>query len=177
MNWVANETKVNQNTIQKVISLLNEGNTVPFIARYRKEMTGGLDEVQIKEIQDKWEYVVNLAERKSEVIRLIDEQGKLTEELQQEIIAATQLQRIEDLYRPYRQKRRTRATIAKGKGLEPLAQLVWDQASVIQDDIVSEYLSEERSEEHTSELQSRGHLVCRLLLEKKKHRNRDTGLE
>lgn len=150
MNWVANETKVNQNTIQKVISLLNEGNTVPFIARYRKEMTGGLDEVQIKEIQDKWEYAVNLAERKSEVIRLIDEQGKLTEELQQEIIAATQLQRIEDLYRPYRQKRRTRATIAKGKGLEPLAQLVWDQASVIQDDIVNEYLSEEH-ELHTEE--------------------------
>src|SRR5690625_7445607 len=109
---------------------MDEGNTVPFIARYRKEVTGGLDEVQIKTIADKWEYVVNLTERKEEVIRLIDEQGKLTEELKRDINQATQLQRIEDLYRPYRQKRRTRATIAKEKGLEPLAELVWSQEAI-----------------------------------------------
>src|SRR5690625_5304098 len=129
MNWVAKETSVNQNTIKKVISLIEEGNTVPFIARYRKEVTGGLDEVQIKSINDTWTYAVNLAERKEEVIRLIAEQGKLTEELEQDINAATQLQRIDDLYRPYRQKRRTRATIAKEKGLEPLALQTWQQAS------------------------------------------------
>ncbi|HLR67302.1 MAG TPA: Tex family protein [Virgibacillus sp.] len=125
--WVAKESKVNTNIVEKVITLINEGNTVPFIARYRKEMTGGLDEVQIKLIQDKWQYAVNLAERKEEVIRLISEQGKLSEELEHEIKAATQLQRVEDLYRPYKQKRRTRATIAKEKGLEPLAEQIWLQ--------------------------------------------------
>lgn len=143
MNWVATETKLNKDTIHKVISLIDEGNTVPFVARYRKEMTGGLDEVQIKLIHDKWTYAVNLAERKAEVIRLIDEQGKLTETLQQDIMAATQLQRIDDLYRPYRQKRRTRATIAKEKGLEPLALLIWEQESEILGDVVEQYISEE----------------------------------
>ncbi|MFC4559888.1 Tex family protein [Virgibacillus kekensis] len=141
--WVAKETDVNTATVKRVISLLDEGNTVPFIARYRKEVTGGLDEVQIKSIQDKYQYAVNLSERKEEVIRLIDEQGKLTEELEQGIRSATQLQRVEDLYRPYKQKRRTKATVAKEKGLEPLADLVWEQQV---SDISSEakvYLSEE----------------------------------
>ncbi|MGP4107473.1 Tex family protein [Virgibacillus sp. L01] len=125
--WVAKEAEVNNATVKKVIALMDEGNTVPFIARYRKEATGGLDEVQIKLIHDKYQYAVNLAERKQEVIRLIDEQGKLTEELERDITQATQLQRVEDLYRPYKQKRRTKATIAKEKGLEPLAEMVWKQ--------------------------------------------------
>ncbi|HLS60753.1 MAG TPA: Tex family protein [Virgibacillus sp.] len=149
-HWVAKEANVNTKIVNEVIVLLNEGNTVPFIARYRKEATGGLDEVQIKLIQDKWTYAVNLAERKEEVIRLIDEQGKLTEELTREINAATQLQRIDDLYRPYRQKRRTRATIAKEKGLEPLAQQIWSQAIFDVDHEVANYLSEEL-ELHTKE--------------------------
>ena len=143
MTIVAKETKVNRTTVQKVIALLDEGNTVPFIARYRKEATGGLDEVAIKNIQDTWSYSVQRKERKEEVIRLIDEQGKLTDDLKVEIEKATKLQRVEDLYRPYRQKRRTRATIAKEKGLEPLADLVWEQKI---DDVVSEaekYFSEE----------------------------------
>lgn len=122
---VSKEVNINHNIVKQVITLINEGNTVPFIARYRKEVTGGLDEVQIKEIQDQWTYTVNLAERKEEVIRLIDEQGKLTDELKNAIESATKLQRIEDLYRPYRKKRRTRATIAKEKGLEPLAEDIW----------------------------------------------------
>src|SRR5699024_12387199 len=105
---VAKKTNIKSNIIKQVISLLDEGNTVPFIARYRKEVTGGLDEVQIKDISDEWTYAVNLSDRKEEVLRLIEEQGKLTEELQQEIEKADQLQRVEDLYRPYRQKRRTR---------------------------------------------------------------------
>ncbi len=120
--WVANDVKISTQIVNKVVALLNEGNTVPFIARYRKEITGGLDEIQIKLIQDKWEYAENLKNRKEEVIRLIEEQGKLTEELEKEIQSATKLQRVEDLYRPYKQKRRTRATIAKEKGLEPLAE-------------------------------------------------------
>ena len=104
-----------------VLNLLNEGNTVPFIARYRKEMTGSLDEVQIREIEERYAYLENLEKRKTEVIRLIDEQGKLTPELEAEIPKAVKMQQVEDLYRPYKQKRRTKATIAKEKGLEPLA--------------------------------------------------------
>lgn len=124
---VAKETQLKVSAVTQVIHLLDEGNTVPFIARYRKEATGGLDEVAIKHIQDTWEYAVQLSERKEEVIRLIEEQGKLTDALKADIEKAEKLQRIEDLYRPYRQKRRTRATIAKEKGLEPFAQLVWEQ--------------------------------------------------
>lgn len=140
---VAKELSINENIIKRIIEMLDEGNTVPFIARYRKEATGGLDETKIKAVQESWHYAVQLQERKEEVLRLIDEQGKLTEELAKEINAATKLQRVEDLYRPYRQKRRTRATIAKEKGLEPLATLVWEQEI---DDIRAEiprYFSEE----------------------------------
>jgi uncharacterized protein len=108
--------------VNSVISLLEEGNTVPFIARYRKEMTGTLNEVQIRAIMDRWNYIQNLEQRKEEVLRLIEEQGKLTKELYRSITSADRLQVVEDLYRPYKQKRRTKATIAKEKGLEPLAE-------------------------------------------------------
>ena len=97
---VAQKTNIKANIIKRVITLLEEGNTVPFISRYRKEMTGGLDEVQIKEISDEWNYAVSLSERKEEVLRLIDEQGKLPEELGKELLEGDQLQRLEDLYRP-----------------------------------------------------------------------------
>ncbi|QIK69724.1 RNA-binding transcriptional accessory protein [Erysipelothrix sp. HDW6C] len=107
--------------IDAVLDLLADGNTVPFIARYRKEVTGTLDEVQIREIADRHDYLDNIEKRKEEVIRLIDEQGKLTPELEAEIVAASVLQKVEDIYRPYKQKRRTKATIAREKGLEPLA--------------------------------------------------------
>lgn len=140
---VAKETGVKSTIVKKVVDLLNEGNTVPFIARYRKEVTGGLDEVQIKNVQDRFQYAVQLSERKQEVIRIIDEQGKLTEELEKEIVAATQLQRVEDLYRPYKQKRRTKATVAKEKGLEPLAQLIWDQELANVEEEAKKYFSEE----------------------------------
>lgn len=153
INLVAKETNVKPTIVKKVIALMDEGNTVPFIARYRKEVTGGLDEVQIKNIQDKWAYSVQLAERKEEVIRLIDEQGKLTETLKKDIYAAVQLQRVEDLYRPYKQKRRTRATIAKEKGLEPLAKQIWQQKQTDLHNLENEletYLSEEH-ELHTVE--------------------------
>ncbi len=147
---VAEQTKVALKSVKSVIELLNEGNTVPFIARYRKEVTGSLDEVQIREIQESWQYVNALADRKEEVIRLIEEQGKLTAELKQEIEKAPKLQKVEDLYRPYKQKRRTRATVAKEKGLEPLAKRVYSQEDI---DIRAEahaYLSEE-NELHTIE--------------------------
>ena len=149
---VAKIVSVNERTIHKVIKLLDEGNTVPFIARYRKEETGGLDEVAIKSIQDEWQYAVQLLERKEEVIRLIDEQGKLTDELSIEINKADKLQRVEDLYRPYRQKRRTRATIAKEKGLEPLATLVWEQQLESVEQEAKAYFSEEHALENVEEV-------------------------
>ncbi|MBC1458099.1 RNA-binding transcriptional accessory protein [Listeria newyorkensis] len=109
------------NQINAVIGLLNEGNTVPFIARYRKEMTGSLDEVEIRNIEERYAYVEKLEQRKEEILRLIEEQGKLTEDLAAAITKAEKHQALEDLYRPYKQKKRTKATIAKEKGLEPFA--------------------------------------------------------
>ena len=107
--------------IDKVLELLAEGNTVPFIARYRKEMTGSLDEVAIREIEERHAYLTGLVKRKEEVLRIIEEQGKLTDSLAEKIKKAEKMQQVEDLYRPFKQKRRTKATIAKEKGLEPLA--------------------------------------------------------
>ncbi|YCI77371.1 RNA-binding transcriptional accessory protein [Bacillus sp. R1-10] len=118
---ISNELTLKNHQVQNVIQMLQEGNTVPFIARYRKEMTGSLDEVQIRSIMERWNYLENLGQRKAEVSRSIGEQGKLTEELTKQIEKATKLQEVEDLYRPFKQKRRTKATVAKEKGLEPLA--------------------------------------------------------
>jgi uncharacterized protein len=113
-----------------VIELLDEGATVPFIARYRKEVTGNLDEVQIREIQEKLEYFRELEERRETVLASIAEQGKLTPELKAKIDAAMEKTELEDLYLPYKPKRRTKASIAREKGLEPLAQFLWDQVAV-----------------------------------------------
>ncbi len=124
LQLIAKDVTVKPGQVEAVINLLEEGNTVPFIARYRKEVTGSLDEVQIKAVEDRYHYIQQLEQRKEEVIRLIQEQEKLTPELEQAILSATILQRVEDLYRPYKQKRRTKATIAKEKGLEPLADLI-----------------------------------------------------
>lgn len=124
LQLVSKDTGVKSSQAEQVIKLLEEGNTVPFIARYRKEQTGSLDEVQIKAVEDRYNYIQQLEQRKEEILRLIEEQGKLTEELTTSINNATVLQRLEDLYRPYKQKRRTKATIAKEKGLEPLATLI-----------------------------------------------------
>ncbi|MEE3809849.1 Tex family protein [Lysinibacillus fusiformis] len=124
LQLIAKDVVVKPGQVDAVIKLLEEGNTVPFIARYRKEATGSLDEVQIKAVEDRYHYIQQLEQRKEEVIRLIREQEKLTPELEKAILAATVLQRVEDLYRPYKQKRRTKATIAKEKGLEPLAELL-----------------------------------------------------
>lgn len=118
------EFKLKDFQIKNTIRLIDEGNTIPFIARYRKEKTGELNDVILRELNDRLNYLRNLEERQNEVIRLIDEQGKLTADLKEEILAANTLQRVEDLYRPFKKKRRTRATKAKEKGLEPLAQIL-----------------------------------------------------
>ena len=114
-------TQYKPKQIDTVLGLLQDGNTVPFIARYRKDQTGSLDEVQIREIEERQRYLENFEKRKEEISRLIDEQGKLTPEITTALSKATTLTALEDIYRPYKQKRRTKATIAKEAGLEPFA--------------------------------------------------------
>ncbi|EFR31050.1 Tex family protein [Eremococcus coleocola] len=133
---VAAATKIKASQVKAVLDLLGEGNTIPFIARYRKEVTGSLDEVQIHDIEQAHHYATQLFDRKDEIIRLIDEQGKLTEDLQKEIAKATKLQTLEDIYRPYKQKRRTKAMIAIEQGLQPLADYILNPQTD-QGDIVS----------------------------------------
>lgn len=134
----------NQKQIENVLSLLEEGNTVPFIARYRKEVTQSLDEVEIRDIEQAYQYTKQLEERKASVLSTIEDQGKLTKELADKIKSATVLQTVEDLYAPYKQKRRTKATIAKENGLEPLAK--WLFSSPTSGNVTEEagkYLNEE----------------------------------
>ena len=121
LKQVSEQQKVSIAQIQAVLKLIEEGGTVPFIARYRKEVTGGLDEEQIRAIYQEWEYGRKLADRKEDIMRLIEEKGKLTEELKEAIIKANKLSELEDIYRPFKEKKKTRATEAKRRGLEPLA--------------------------------------------------------
>lgn len=121
LKQVSEQQKVSIAQIQAVLKLIEEGGTVPFIARYRKEVTGGLDEEQIRAIFQEWEYGRKLADRKEDIMRLIEEKGKLTEELKASIIEANKLSELEDIYRPFKEKKKTRATEAKRRGLEPLA--------------------------------------------------------
>ena len=118
---LAEELGQKESYIENVVMLLDEGNTIPFIARYRKEMHGSMDDTTLRNLETRLNYLRNLQERKNEVLKSIENQGKLTEELSQAINQAVTLAEVEDLYRPYKQKRRTRATVAKEKGLEPLA--------------------------------------------------------
>lgn len=145
IDQIAKELKLGKVQVKEVISMLDEGNTIPFIARYRKERTGQLDETVLREIAERITYLRNLIQRKAEVIRLIEEQGKLTDALREEIEKATKLQKVEDLYRPFKQKRRTRASIAKEKGLEPFALLLltkpFEQEELFE--LAEQYLSEE----------------------------------
>lgn len=142
---IAKEIGLSQKHVESVIRLLEDGNTVPFIARYRKEQTGSMDEVQIQTISERWQYIQNLNQRKEEVIRLIAEQDKLTDNLKRKIEQSVKLQEVEDLYRPYKQKRKTKATVAKSKGLEPLADYI---LTLPQDDHLAatadQYISEEK---------------------------------
>ncbi len=145
---IAGELGLGLGQVRTVAGLLDDGNTIPFIARYRKEMTGELDEVQLRAIDDRRTYLKGLEDRKGEVIRLIDEQGKLTPELQAAIEKAIKLQEVEDLYRPYRQKRKTRASVAKERGLEPLA--LWLLSQPRQGDLRAEaakYINSEKGVE------------------------------
>ena len=121
------EFKLKPFQVENAIKLIDDGNTIPFIARYRKEQTGEMSDEQLRDMFDRLNYLRNLEKRKEEVIRLIDEQGKLTDELKQSVLSSETVTEVEDLYRPYKQKKRTRATIAKEKGLEPLAIIIYSQ--------------------------------------------------
>ena len=133
--------------VSNVVSLLDEGNTIPFIARYRKEMHGAMDDTSLRNLETRLNYLRNLAQRKEEIINSIDTQGKLTEELRAAIEAAVTLAEAEDLYRPYKQKRRTRATVAKEKGLEPLALKLFEQTGEEPAVLAAEYVDAEKGVE------------------------------
>lgn len=143
---IAEEENILVKKVKATVELLDKGNTIPFIARYRKENTGGLNEEEIRNIKSKIDYLRNLEERKDEVLRLIDDQDKLTEDLAQKIKKARVLQEVEDLYRPYKKKRKTRATKARKKGLKPLAKKMWKQEIKQGDliDIGKTYINEEK---------------------------------
>ena len=124
---IAEELNIKPSQVENTIRLIDEGNTIPFIARYRKEVTGGLSDETLRDLGDRLNYLRNLGQRKEEVIKSIDEQGKLTDELLQAVAIAKTLAEVEDIYRPYKQKKKTRATVAKAKGLEPLADIIIEQ--------------------------------------------------
>ena len=140
---ISKDLKIKEIQVEKTLKLLEEGNTIPFIARYRKEVTGNLDEEQIRKINEVYEYEVNLLKRKEDVIRLIDEKGLLTLELKNEIMKASKLVEVEDLYRPFKEKKRTKATEAIKNGLEPLAKMIMSFiTNVSLEDLTSKFLNE-----------------------------------
>ena len=124
---IAEELNIKQSQVENTIKLIDEGNTIPFIARYRKEVTGGLSDETLRDLGERLNYLRNLEQRKEEIIKSIDEQGKLTDEILQAVAIAKTLAEVEDIYRPYKQKKKTRATVAKAKGLEPLANIIMEQ--------------------------------------------------
>ncbi len=145
LKQIKEELAIRQDQVEAAVKLIDEGNTIPFIARYRKEATGSLDDEQLRNLFERLQYLRNLEEKKAQVLSSIEEQGKLTQELKDQIVAAATLVVVEDLYRPYRPKRRTRATIAKEKGLDGLAEII--RAQAIQEpveNVAVSFLSEEK---------------------------------
>ncbi|MFK3905444.1 Tex family protein [Bacillus safensis] len=164
LKQIATELKLSTKQIESVIKLLEDGNTVPFIARYRKEQTGSLDEVQIQTISERYAYIQNVTNRKEEVIRLIAEQDKLTDELKQKIEQAHKLQEVEDLYRPFKQKRKTKANVAKAKGLEPLAEYLLTLPSDQIEKKAAAFINEEKEVANVEEaLEGAQHIIAEQL--------------
>src|SRR5690606_12781277 len=147
---IAEELNIRQKQVSDTIELLDEGATVPFISRYRKEVTGSLDEVQVAEIRDRVQQLRELDKRREAVLKSIREQEKLSPELEQKINAAATMSQLEDLYLPFRPKRRTKATVAREKGLEPLAELIFGQESVNLDKEAEKFINGEK-EVHAAE--------------------------
>ena len=142
INTIAEELNIKPNQVESTVKLIDEGNTIPFIARYRKEVTGGLSDEILRDLGERLTYLRNLEERKEEIIKSIDEQGKLTDEILQAVAIAKTLSEVEDIYRPYKQKKKTRATVAKAKGLEPLAKIIIEQKEVKPiEEVAKEYVN------------------------------------
>ena len=149
---ISDELGVKEKQVESAINLIDEGNTIPFISRYRKEATGGLSDEQLRTLGERLNYLRNLEERKAEVVKLIDGQGKLTEEIVKDLENAVTLADVEDIYRPYKQKKRTRATIAKEKGLEELANIIFDQENKEPiEEIAKNFIDEEKGVASTEE--------------------------
>ena len=145
---IADELNIRESQVESAVKLIDEGNTIPFIARYRKEATGNLSDEVLRNLDERLKYLRNLEERKEEIIRLIDEQGKLTDELAVKIAGTMILAELEDIYRPFRPKKRTKATIAKEKGLEPLSQIIYLQKEKKDiNEIAKEYINKEKGVE------------------------------
>ena len=145
---IADELNIRESQVESAVKLIDEGNTIPFIARYRKEATGNLSDEVLRNLDERLKYLRNLEERKEEIIRLIDEQGKLTDELAVKIAGTMILAELEDIYRPFRPKKRTKATIAKEKGLEPLSQIIYLQKEKKDiNEIAKEYIDSEKGVE------------------------------
>lgn len=142
INDISNELNIKTEQAKTVLKLLEEGNTIPFIARYRKEATGALDEEQIRKINEVYEYQVNLLKRKEDVIRLIDEKGLLTDEIKKNIMNAKKLVEVEDIYAPYKEKKKTKATEAIKNGLEPLAKIIMSFPTTFNDESVKKFLND-----------------------------------
>ena len=160
------EFSVREEHMENIIKLIDDGNTIPFIARYRKEMTGSCDDQKLREIADRLQYLRNLEKKKEDYSNSITEQGKMTEELQEAINKAETLAELEDLYRPYKQKRRTRATVAKEKGLEPLALLLLEQSLTegTLEDLAKEYIDAEKGVESTEDaLQGANDIIAEIM--------------
>ena len=139
---IAEELNIKEKQVENAIKLIDEGNTIPFIARYRKEVTGGLSDEILRDLGERLTYLRNLEQRKEEVVKSIDEQGKLTDEILQAVAIAKTLAEVEDIYRPYKQKKKTRATVAKAKGLEPLANIILEQKETKDiNEIAKEYVN------------------------------------
>jgi uncharacterized protein len=165
---ISQELNVPMHGLVAVIELLDEGGTVPFIARYRKEATGNLDEVQIRGIEEKLAYFRELVSRRETILASIAEQGKLTDELKARIEATFDKSELEDLYLPYRPKRRTKATVAREKGLEPLAQYLWAQQAGPEplDVLAARFISEEKGVANADEaLEGARHIVAETISE------------
>ena len=139
---IAEELNIKEKQVENAIKLIDEGNTIPFIARYRKEVTGGLSDEVLRDLGERLSYLRNLEQRKEEIVKSIDEQGKLTDEILQSVAIAKTLAEVEDIYRPYKQKKKTRATVAKAKGLEPLANIILEQKEAKDiNEIAKEYVN------------------------------------
>ena len=141
---LAQELGQKQQYVENVVNLIDEGNTIPFIARYRKEMHGAMDDTTLRNLETRLTYLRNLQQRRDEVKKSIENQGKLTQELSEAIDAAATMTEVEDLYRPYKQKRRTRGSIAREKGLDPLAQAIFAQDGQDIQELAKDFINEEK---------------------------------